>query len=396
MSGVPIVRLAARGDGVSANGDYVPGAVPGDTLVGGDIEPGPHRAAPPCRHFRTCGGCQLQHVDDEVLADFAQGRIEAALRSAGVKAKRFAPTHLSPPAARRRASLRAQTHRGKLSLGFNEESSRTVVDIAECPVLTATLFALAQALREPLGAAMPSDWICGLTLTQTGAGADVLISNLTRDGALPAFSEEWMADNGVARISVEGGGRAEPLLQRAVPQVSFGGVPVELPPGAFLQATEDGETALVRAVMDYTQGSRRVADLFCGLGTFALPLAERSNVFAADAAHAPVLALKAAAGRSGRSLETAHRDLFRRPLSVKELAAFDAVVLDPPRAGAKAQCELLTRAKIPRIAYVSCNPSTFARDAATLHEGGFRLVEVRPVGQFRWSTHVELAASFER
>lgn len=396
MSGVPIVRLAARGDGVSADGNYVPGAVPGDLLVDGVIEPGSHRSVPPCRHFRTCGGCQLQHVDDQVLAGFVQGRIEAALRSGGVDAQHFAPTHLSPPETRRRASLRAQTSRGELSLGFNEESSRTVVDIAECPVLTPTLFKLAQALREPLGAAMPPDWICGLTLTETEAGADVLLSNLTGDAALSAFEEEWMAAHGVARISAEASGRAEPLLQRAIPRVSFGGISVELPPGAFLQATEDGELALLRAVMEYAKDARRVADLFCGLGTFALPLSEQSSVFAADAARAPVLALKAAAGSSGRHVEAAHRDLFRRPLSEKELSGFEIVVLDPPRAGAKTQCELLSKAKTPSVAYVSCNPSTFARDATILCKGGFRLMEVRPVGQFRWSTHVELSALFSR
>jgi 23S rRNA (uracil1939-C5)-methyltransferase len=271
-----------------------------------------------------------------------------------------------------------------------------VVEIDECHVLTPALFALSQALREPLMDLMPKDWICGLTLTETAAGHDVLISNLPEEAAGSAFGPDWMQANGVARISAEDRGAAEPIAQAAQPSVTLGDMAVAFPAGAFLQATVDAEAALQRAVLDFTGGAARVADLFCGLGTFGSVLAANSRVTAVDASGPSVSALAAAAGAQSLPIKTLHRDLFRRPLSPKELSAFDAVVLDPPRAGARLQCEMAAKAELGRLAYVSCNPATFARDAEILVAGGFTLKEVRPVAQFRWSTHVELAARFER
>lgn len=391
-----VVRLAARGDGVTADGRYLPGAVPGDRVVGGDIRPGPHRAAAICKHFGRCGGCQLQHVDEEVLANFVQGRVVGALQSAGVQAEMIAAAHLSPPRSRRRAAMRAETRDGILALGFNEESSRAVVDLQECHVLTPGLFTLAQALRPILSALMPKRWICGVTLTEAAGGADILISNLSPSPEVVRAFSGWKPTIPVARVSVEDGGRTDIVLQRGKPVQTFGGVDVQMPPATFLQATADGEAALVTAALDFTRGAGRVADLFCGLGTFALPLSADAEVVAADAAGPAVKALEAAARGEKRRVRTLHRDLFRRPMTVKELAGYGAVVLDPPRAGAKAQVEGLAASKVPVVAYVSCNPSTFARDASTLVRGGYALTEVRPIGQFRWSTHVELAARFVR
>ncbi|WP_224199523.1 MULTISPECIES: class I SAM-dependent RNA methyltransferase [Pacificimonas] len=392
-----MARLAARGDGVTESGTFVPGAVPGDLVhEDGRIEPGPHRREPPCRHFGTCGACQLQHADDEVLGAFARGRIESALAKSGIAPGAVARTHISPPRSRRRASLRAQTRGGRLSLGFNEESSRTVVDIEECHVLTPGLFCLLGALREPLSAALPADWISSLTLTETLNGYDMLMTNMSPERARRAFSPVWMERAGVARISVEDRGAAEPLFQRDLPMVAFDGQGVAFPAGSFLQATADGEAALQAAVLDFAKGAGRVADLFCGLGTFALPLARRAKVTAADAAGPAIEALKQAAGAGGFNLGADHRDLFRRPYTAKELKSFDCVVVDPPRAGARIQCETAAASNLERFVYVSCNPSTFARDAEILVAGGFRLEELRPVAQFRWSTHVELAANFVR
>ena len=218
----------------------------------------------------------------------------------------------------------------------------------------------------------------------------VEVAGLEAIEAVSAFCEA----NGLARLSIDEGLGPEPRYEPQPVTVALGGIPVALPIGAFLQATEDGEAALVGAVREATQGAARIADLFAGLGTFALSL--DGQLTAAEAGREPVLALKAVAARAGRQLRTEHRDLYRRPYDDGELAAFDAVVLDPPRAGAQEQVRELAGSPVPRIVYVSCNPATFARDAEILASGAYRLEWVRPVGQFRWSTHVELAAAFRR
>ena len=198
----------------------------------------------------------------------------------------------------------------------------------------------------------------------------------------------------LARLSIDDGYGAETRYEPSPVTVTLSGVPVVLPTGAFLQATGDGEAALVEAVREAVGESGRAADLFAGLGTFALAI--EGQVAAAEASRDAVLTLQMAARRAARPVTVEHRDLYRRPYDAKELAAFDAVVLDPPRAGAEEQAKQLAASRVPRIAYVSCNPATFARDAAILAAGGYRLGWVRPVGQFRWSTHIELAACFTR
>ncbi len=186
------------------------------------------------------------------------------------------------------------------------------------------------------------------------------------------------------------------IAQRGSPRMTFGGVDVDFTPAAFLQATADGEAVLLAAVQASLSGARKAADLFCGLGTFALPMSADMAVTAIDAAGPAVKSLERAARGAGRNLTVQHRDLFRRPLSEKELEKFDAVVLDPPRAGAKAQIEMIAASALDRVCYVSCNPNTFARDARILCSAGFQLRDLWPVGQFRWSLHVELAACFTR
>jgi 23S rRNA (uracil1939-C5)-methyltransferase len=231
----------------------------------------------------------------------------------------------------------------------------------------------------------------------TDTGIDLLLANVAAD-RLPQIERltAFAAAHDLARLSVEGVQGVEDVALARMPMLALGGVPVALPPAPFLQATREGEAALVAAVIDAAGGARRIADLFCGLGTFALPLSARAKLLAADAAGPAIAALTAAARQHQRPIETAHRDLFRRPFTAAELAGFDAVVFDPPRAGAEAQSRALSASKVPVVVAVSCNPSTFARDAALLVAGGYRLERIWPVAQFRWSTHVELVAKLVR
>jgi 23S rRNA (uracil1939-C5)-methyltransferase len=390
-----IVRIAARGDGVTANGRHVPFAAPGDVLLDdGTVEPGPGRQSPPCRHFPTCGGCQLQHLTDTAYAEYCTSRVAGALAQHGLEADIRAP-HLSPPNTRRRASLRALKAGGGVLIGFNEAGSNRIVDMVECHVLHPQLLALLQPLRRLLTTILPQKRTAEVQLTFADQGPDVALKGVEVIGleaveTLTAFSES----NRLARLSIDEGYGPEPRYEPQPVTVTLGGTAVPLPIGSFLQATEDGEAALVGVVREATAGSSRIADLFAGLGTFALSL--DGQITAAEASRDAVLSLKSAAARSGRALSAEHRDLYRRPYDSNELAAFDAVVLDPPRAGAHEQVRQLAASSVAKIAYVSCNPATFARDAETLVKGGYKLDWVQPVGQFRWSTHVELAAAFSR
>ena len=391
----PIVRIAARGDGVTADGRHVPFAVPGDLLLDdGTLQPGPGHQSPPCCHFPRCGGCQLQHLTDAAYSDYCVSRVSGALAQHGLETD-IRPPHLSPSRTRRRATLRALMAGGKIQLGFNEAGSNRIVDMQECHILHPRLFALIRPLRGLLARSLPAKRTAEVHLTLADQGPDLMLRGVQMEGleaieALTAFCEE----NGLARLSIDEGMGPETRYEPQPVTVTLGGTAVAMPVGAFLQATEDGEAALVEAVRQATSGASRIADLFAGLGTFALSL--DGQVTAAEASREAILALKSAAGRSGRHVNAEHRDLYRRPYDEKELAAFGAVVLDPPRAGAQEQVRELASSAVPRIVYVSCNPATFARDAEMLAKGGYRALWVRPVGQFRWSTHIELAAAFSR
>ncbi|HEX8571908.1 MAG TPA: class I SAM-dependent RNA methyltransferase [Allosphingosinicella sp.] len=388
----PIVRLAARGDGVGESGRFYKLAAPGDGVGSdGEILPGPHRRVPPCRHFPECGGCQLQHVDDEAYAVFLRDRIASALAAQGVAAPEILPALISPPNSRRRAALRAG--RGG-TLGFNAEASHRVVDMHECHILRPELFALVAPLRGLLRRLDPAA-TAGVRLTLADQGVDLLLEKVEAEGLAAAEAlGDFARDHRLARLALDDGYGAQTRWEPEPVTVTLGGVPVPLPHGGFLQATAEGEAALVEAVRRSVGEARIVADLFAGLGTFALALEGR--ILAVEGARDAALALKAAAGRAQRPVFVDHRDLYRRPLDPAELGRFEAVILDPPRAGAGEQSQALARSAMPRIAYVSCNPSTFARDAATLVAGGYRCQWIQPVGQFRWSTHVELVGAFSR
>ena len=387
----PIVRIAARGDGVSASGKHVAFAVPGDLLLDdGTIKPGPGHQVPPCRHFPQCGGCQLQHLTDAAYADYCASRIVGALAQHGLETE-VRPTYLSPPRTRRRATLRALKAGGGVQLGFNEAGSNRIIDLKECHILEPRLFAMLEPLRGLLSTILPTKRSGEVQLTLADQGVDVSLKGVSVEGyeaaeALNAFAQ----GQELARLSIDTGFGPETRYEPQPVTVTLSGIPVALPAGAFLQATADGEAALVASVREAIGGAAHTADLFAGLGTFAL--AVDGKVIAAEAARDAILALKSAAPR----IEIQHRDLYRRPIDRDELAAFDAVILDPPRSGAQDQVRELAASLVPRIAYVSCNPATFARDAEALAGGGLRLLWVRPVGQFRWSTHVELAAAFAR
>lgn len=392
-----IVRVAARGDGVTADGRHAPLAAPGDMLLAdGTLKPGPRHQLPPCRHFPECGGCQLQHLDDTAYTEFLIARIAGALAQQGLEAEIRAPA-LSPPRTRRRATLHAERRGRQVHLGFTEQASHKLIDLQQCEILDPRLFALLNPLRGLLASHLPANRRADVHLALADQGPDVLIEGLVTDSlnaieAVTSFAQRHR----LARLSVDDGLGPEPRWEPEPVTISFGGVPVAFPPGSFLQATPEGEAALVAAVREAIGDAKSVADLFAGLGTFALAMDPGVKVYAGEGARDAVLSLKAAAGRAQRQVFAEHRDLFRRPLVPKELDLFDAVILDPPRAGAKEQAEQLAASKAPVIAYVSCNPNTFARDAKTLCEGGYRLDWVLPVGQFRWSTHAELAARFSR
>jgi 23S rRNA (uracil1939-C5)-methyltransferase len=396
VSAEPIVRLAARGDGVSASGRFVPLAAPGDLIdERGAVIPGPRRAVPPCRHFPECGGCQLQHVDDAAYADFLHDRIAAALHAQDLAVPDLLAPHISPPNSRRRASLRCERRGETLLLGFNQENSHRIIDMRECHILRPELFALVPPLRTLLRQLIGPRGSGGVRLTLTDQGVDLLIEAPAPEGLAAAEAiTAFAAAHRLARLSIDDGLGPQTLWEPDPVTVTLGGIPVPLPHGAFLQATAEGEAVLVDAVRRIVGDAAATADLFAGLGTFALAIPGR--VYAAEGARDALLALKSAANRAGRQVFPEHRDLFRRPLTAAELGRFDAVILDPPRAGARDQAAALAATPTPRIAYVSCNPATFARDAKTLVEGGYRLSWVQPVGQFRWSTHVELVGALSR
>ncbi|HEY0113339.1 MAG TPA: class I SAM-dependent RNA methyltransferase [Allosphingosinicella sp.] len=386
-----IVRLAARGDGVSESGRFFPLTAPGDMLLAsGEVEPGPHRQTPPCRHFPECGGCQLQHVDDTAFASFLRDRIAAALGAQGLAVPDILPAHISPPNSRRRAALRFD--RG--ALGFNAEQSHRVIDMRECHILRPELFGLVPPLRELLRELKVRGQATA-RMALSDQGVDLLLEKVEAEGLAAAERlTDFAQAQRLARLALDDGYGPQDRWEPDPVTITLSGVPVPLPHGAFLQATREGEAVLVGSVREAVGDARIVADLFAGLGTFTLALEGR--VLAVEGARDGALALKAAANRAQRQIFVDHRDLFRRPLDAAELNRFEAVVLDPPRAGAKEQVPLLAGSSVARVAYVSCNPATFARDAKALIDGGYRLEWVKPVGQFRWSTHVELVGAFVR
>ncbi len=397
-------RLGLRGDGLAADGLRVPLALPGEVVRGpvADgvlapveiLEAAPELVEPPCPHFGTCGGCALQHASDGFLAAWKREAVARALAAQGLAAE-VGPVRVSPPRSRRRAVFAARRTRKGAAVGFHGRRSAEIVDVPGCLLVRPELIAARPALAEVarVGASRSGALRCTVTLSEGGldvevAGGKPLDAGLRRELVGVAGAA------GFARLAWEG----EPVATLRPPAQRIGRARVTPPPGAFLQATAEGEAALVAAVREGVGGARRVADLFAGCGAFALPLAEAAEVHAVEGDAAMLAALDAGwRGAEGlRRVTTEARDLFRRPLLPGELARFEAAALDPPRAGAEAQARALAASKVGVAAAVSCNPASFARDAAILVAAGFRLGAVEVIDQFRWSGHVELAARLAR
>lgn len=405
---VTVERLGHLGDGIAQGPDgpvFAAGLLPGEVAEGtlaGDrladlriVTPSTHRVRPPCAHARSCGGCQLQHVSDAFLAEWKQGVVRQALAQQGLEAPFRGPVATSSPGTRRRATLSGRRTKGGVLLGFHARGSDLVIPVPQCRLLHPDLMAGFPALEALVALGGSRSAEVQLTLTRSLTGLDVAVTGgKPADAALRMDLARLAESHALARLTWND----ETIALRAEPLVAIGPARVALPPGAFLQATEEGEAALQAAVIEAAGPARKLADLFCGLGTFSLPLAARAEVLAVEGDAALTAALdRAARATPGLKRITPEvRDLFRRPLEPDELRGLDAVVIDPPRAGAEAQCDRLAAAPVPVIAMVSCNPATFARDARTLCGAGYRLDWVQVVDQFRWSVHVELAARFSR
>jgi len=400
-----IDRLGHLGDGIAQGPDgplYAPQMLPGEVITGdilGDqftgiriVTPSVHRVSPPCIHARTCGGCMMQHASDAFVADWKQGIVQAALQAQGISTL-FRPLVTSPPNSRRRATLAARRTKGGGLLGFHARGSDTLVAIPGCQLLHPDLIASFPALEALVKAGGTRTVEMQLTVTRSLSGTDVMVTGgKPADAAMQMDLARLIEAHGLARLTWNG----EIVALRTMPMQRFGRSLVALPPGAFLQATAEGEAALLQAVALAIGSVRKVVDLFAGVGTFSLPLAERAEVLAVEGEAQMMAAVdKAARGTEGlRRVTVQTRDLFRRPLEADEFKGYDAVVIDPPRAGAEAQMRTLAQSKVPVIAAVSCNPATFARDARILLNAGYKLDWVQVVDQFRWSPHVELAARF--
>lgn len=404
MGNARINRLDLSGEGVTAGGTRIPFTLPGERIrilagrsepvLDAVLEPAPERVEPPCRHFRACGGCTLQHASDAFLVKWKQGIVRAALAARGLDAP-FRPPHFSPPGARRRAVFAGRRTRKTTIVGFRAARSHEIVPVEMCPVSCSELIGALPILHALTGLGASRSAAIRLTVIVSDTGLDLAVGEAKPlDGPLRSRLAATAEAHDLARLAWNG----EVVAYRRPPWQSFGRARVVPPPGGFLQATADGEAALVRDVRDAVGSARRVADLFAGAGTLSLPLAEAAEVHAVEAVPETLAALDAGwrAAPGLRRVTTEVRDLFRRPLLAAELSDFDAVAVDPPRAGAEAQIRQLVRSPVPRVAALSCNPVTFARDAAILVEGGFRLDWIRIIDQFRWSPHVELAASFVR
>lgn len=394
-----IVRVAAKGEGATADGRYAALAAPGDELQDdGSLLRGPNHVDPACRHFPACGGCQLQHLSESALARFVADRVVGAASGQGIADVVAAPAHLSPPHSRRRATLHAQAVGKRVVIGFREQGSHRIVDMRECHVLAPSLAALVAPLRRLLEGWGERKLAVDVDMALCDQGVSVGLKGLAAEGlAKTEALLDFARDHRLARLTLDSGYGPEGVWEPEPVTVTLGGTPVSLPPGAFLQATADGEAALVRAAREWLEEAATIADLFAGLGTFAFAIAgPGTKVLAVEAARDAFTACQAAARMHGRPVHALHRDLFRNPLRVEELDRFAAVLLDPPRAGAQEQVAQIALSKVSRVVYVSCNPASWARDAVKLIAGGYRLEQLRPVGQFRWSTHVELASLFVR
>ena len=402
---VTIERLGHLGDAIAqteAGPIFVAQMLPGEVVEGElaanrlenprIITPSADRVRPPCAHARTCGGCMMQHANDEFVAAWKVDVIRSALAGQGLEVP-LRPILTSPPRSRRRATIAGRRTKGGALLGFHARGSDTLVAVPQCQLLHPDLMAAFPALEALVITGGSRKTELALTVTRTLAGPDVsVIGGKPLDGPLRMELARVAEAHGLSRLTWE----REVVALRTAPMQRMGRALVAPPPGAFLQATQAGQADLLAAVQEAVGNAKRITDLFAGAGTFTLPLAEQAEVHAVEG-DATMMAALDKGWRQAEGLKrvsTEARDLFRRPLEPDEFKNVQAVVIDPPRAGAEAQTKTLAAARVAVIASVSCNPVTFARDAKILTAAGYRLDWVQPVDQFRWSAHVELAARF--
>jgi len=415
MQELTINAVGAQGDGLARLGDgkpaFVPLTLPGETVLAhmegarGEVAqilaPSADRVAPPCKHFGVCGGCALQHWADRPYRAWKAEQIRVQLSMEGLETE-ILPTFAAPPASRRRVALHARKGgKGQAArLGFKARRSWNLVPIEECPVsdprLVAALPALAR-LAEPFLEHPKSAPTLHVTLT--GSGLDVDVTGVERkSGGLSADARMRAAmaagEGDFARVTLAG----EIVYGARQPLVKLGRAVVALPPGSFLQAVPAAERAMVDFAVAESRGASRIADLYCGVGTFTFRLAEVGSVHAAEMSPQAIAALKAAIGATAglKPINAEARDLVKRPVLSTELAKTDVVVIDPPRAGAAEQTVEIAKSKVAKVVSVSCNPATFAKDARALVDAGFRIEKVLPVDQFVWSPHIELVGVFTR
>lgn len=403
-----IQSVGAQGDGrAEEKGGWVsvPFTLAGETVrVEGTGErlkllevlaPSPERARPACRHFGTCGGCTLQHMAPAPYAAFKREQILRTLRARGLEAD-VVDTWVTPAGSRRRAAFTARRMGKQVVVGFHARRSHELVALAECPVARSSIVAALPRLREIAGYLVDDKDGIGMLVTETASGLDLHITGLAKEVKALARAEAASAAlrAGFARVSIED---ADVLTERR-PSLPAGGANLLPPPGSFLQASAEAEAEMERIVREHLKFAVHVADLFSGCGTFALRLAAEASVLAAEGNAAAIEALKESvrAAHGLKPVTAEVRDLFRNPYGAAELSRLGGVVLDPPRAGAAAQVAELAKSRVPKIAYVSCDPATLARDLRTLVDGGYRIVRIHPIDQFLWSAHVEAVALLER
>src|SRR5579863_397632 len=398
-----IVALGHRGDGVARGAIHVPFALPGERVsafLDGDrarlveiLTPAPERAAPICRYFADCGGCAAQHMSAALYAEWKRGIVARALRLAGVEAEvgLLIDAHGE---GRRRATFHARFNGEDAAVGYMRARAHKIVAIDSCPILAPSMAKALPSARDIANRMAKLGKPLDIAITATLGGLDVDIRGAgAPDAALRAALIGASERLDLARLSNHG----EILVERRAPKIAMGASEVTPPPGGFLQATAEAER-LIAALADKALAGGRIADLFCGVGAFALRLAERRAIHAVDADGGALAALQRAAGETLRlrPISREERDLFQRPLTRQELKRVNAVLFDPPRAGAAAQTAEIAASGVPSVVAVSCNPATFARDARILVDGGYRLVSVAPIDQFRFSPHVEIVGAFSR
>lgn len=401
---VTIDTLSPRGLGVFAyEGQryYLPDALPGERfrvhIYKSDIgsyerlTASPERATPPCPHFGTCGGCQLQHLNDDAQTTFIKNRIASALHQVGLETEINAPLR-SPLHSRRRATFTAKRTKKSVIIGFLEERSHRLIDISKCVIVTPRLFALRSFIFEATKLTASRAALVKYKLLDTGTVFDLAIENGKPLAAEDQATLTHLAtSNGIARMTYNG----ELLFQSEPVLTIFGKTPAALPPNSFLQATKDGEITLQHLVQNAIGDAKQIADLFCGAGTFTL--AQEGAVHGFDSDKDMIAALQNAIDTAQLHNKTATaRDLFRNPLLASELNPFDAIIIDPPRAGAAEQVREIVKSDVNKIVYVSCNPVSFAKDSLAFVNAGFNLGAITPVDQFRFSNHIELVTTFTR